>query len=149
MRVGGPRRKTRQIQHGDRTPWGQADFPEELGDGIYSISTPSHGGIYMGADARRAIPAEVRKTFMNGGAWAEEDCEMYIALALLEAKGKVDAGRLWLSVEKLRDGALKTAQRYEHYKAAIPHLEKLVQQEPQQKHDAAPPVTDGAPTPAA
>ena len=146
MRVGEQPRKTRQIQHGDRTPWGQADFPDELGEGIYSISTPSHGGIYMGADARRAIPAEVRKTFMNGGAWAEEDCEMYIALALLEAKGKVEAQRLWLSVEKLRDGALKTARQYEQYKAAIPHLEKLMQQKSQPQQDSAPPLTDGAAT---
>ena len=123
-----PRRMNREIRHGDRTPWGRAEDPKKLGTGVYSISTAGHGGVYMGADARRAIPPEVRRTFLNGGAWAEEDCEMQIALALLEAGGKVPEERLWTSVSKLRRLALDTAQQYDRYNAAIPHLKQLMRE---------------------
>ena len=124
------RQTTREIRYGERTPWGAADNSKELGDGVYEVSTPGHGGIYMGAEARAAIPADVRRTFINGGAWAEEDCEMVIALALLEAKGKVKPERLWIKVDRLRKLALETARRYESYRAAVPHLEKLIDNSP-------------------
>ena len=123
-------RRTRKIKRGDRTPWGAADNSKELGDGVYEVSTPGHGGIYMGAEARAAIPADVRSTFRNGGAWAEEDCEMAIALALLEAQGKLRPEELWMTVDRLRKLALETAMRYESYRSAVPHLQKLIDNSP-------------------
>lgn len=58
----------REIAH---TPWGFADSVRLLADGIYSVSTPSHGGIKLSADCNNAIPDFMR---LRGG-WYEEDVE--------------------------------------------------------------------------
>lgn len=65
------------------TPWGPADNVKNLGSGIFSVTTPGHGGLYIRGKAFRSIPKKVAETFMNGGHWAEEDCEMPIAMAVL------------------------------------------------------------------
>ena len=56
------------------TPWGESDNVEKLADGIYFVSTPSHGGIWLAP--------ERRKRMGNTHAWYEEDC--CAAHALLE-----------------------------------------------------------------
>ena len=65
------------------TPWGLADNVRSLGPDIFSVTTPGHGGLYITGEAFRAIPKQVAGTFMNGGHWAEEDCEMPIAMTIL------------------------------------------------------------------
>ena len=119
------------MRTGDRTPWGTADDVEQLGPEVWSVSTASHGGVRISGAALKAIPAEVRRTWLNAGGWAEEDCEMGIALALLESKGHVDRTRLWLEVERLRQLALETARRYDRYAAAVAHLERLTAATPE------------------
>ena len=65
------------------TPWGTADNVKSIGPDVFSVTTPGHGGLYITGKAFRAIPKKVAETFMNGGHWAEEDCEMPIAMTIL------------------------------------------------------------------
>ena len=72
------------------TPWGPADHIMDLGGGILSICTSSHGGLFIPKTAARLIPKRVRDAFVengqktgDGGIWAEEDLEMAIAITFL------------------------------------------------------------------
>jgi hypothetical protein len=53
-------------------PWGQIDHRAELAPGVWTVSTPSHGGIHVSDERRTAMPAI--ETFA-GGNWFEEDCD--------------------------------------------------------------------------
>ena len=63
------------------TPWGIADSVRELAEGVYQVSTPSHGGIMVRRDsAALVLSAEARKCNVYGGTHGgfgcyEEDCE--------------------------------------------------------------------------
>lgn len=60
------------------TPWGQADQIEQIGDGIYFASTPSHGGYFVPSNLLPAIPEQrqQRALYWSGSRnWFEEDCE--------------------------------------------------------------------------
>lgn len=63
------------------TPWGTADRVTELADGVYSVSTPSHGGIMVRLDvAERDLSEQARGCSIYGGRFGdflcyEEDCE--------------------------------------------------------------------------
>lgn len=66
------------------TPWGDSDEEIKIADGLWSVSTPGHGGIWMSAERR----AEYRSIFNDiwdavpDGPWLEEDEEwLYAALA--------------------------------------------------------------------
>lgn len=67
------------------TPWGRADHVTSLGeDGIVSVSTPSHGGIYVPDDLLSSIPAKYRKwakKWSGSENWYEEDC-CWMAVAM-------------------------------------------------------------------
>ena len=110
------------MREGSDTPWGTAQNVEQLGDEVWMVSTAGHGGLYITGEAQRALPAAVRRTFINGGAWAEEDCEACIALAILEQKGKIAADRSALDIERVRRAALLTAETYDTYRPALKHL---------------------------
>jgi hypothetical protein len=79
-------------------PWGKVEFPAEIAPGIWTLSTPSHGGIVVSAERRAAMPAQLRdfQTFA-GGNWYEEDCDWcVVALAFPEyfSADVLDAARL-------------------------------------------------------
>ena len=72
------------------TPWGPANHVTDLGGGVLSICTSSHGGLFIPKTAARLIPKKVRDTFVengrgtrDGGIWAEEDVEMAVAITFL------------------------------------------------------------------
>lgn len=58
------------------TPWGHADFAERIADGIWQVSTPGHGGLWISADRKGQMAEPYRniRTFA-GGRWYEEDCD--------------------------------------------------------------------------
>lgn len=59
------------------TPWGHADQYENLGQGIMSVSTPSHGGIFVPECMLHCIPADFRhwaESWSGSEQWYEEDC---------------------------------------------------------------------------
>ena len=67
---------------GSSSPWGKIDnargLPDE-GEGIYSVSTPSHGGLWLSSDWKKKLPKSY-KPFTGNKTWAEEDCDAVIVL---------------------------------------------------------------------
>ncbi|MBK1666586.1 hypothetical protein CKO28_00830 [Rhodovibrio sodomensis] len=71
-----------------QTPWGAAEHVERIARGIWHVSTPSHGGIWLSAERTAALPSPelVGRTTPDGGSWFEEDVEFAIpALVFLDA----------------------------------------------------------------
>lgn len=96
------------------TPWGTADCVTEVTDGIWFLSTPSHGGYYITPDRRSEMPAALREadTFA-GGNWYEEDCDWSIVALAFPAvfpKDAVEAARKTLKVYR---PAIYTALSYD------------------------------------
>lgn len=61
------------------TPWGAPDSVTMIAPGIWSVSTPSHGGIYLEREALARIPKAhqdyaAQWSHGMGAAWFEEDC---------------------------------------------------------------------------
>lgn len=72
------------------TPWGYAQDAEQVAPGVWCVSTASHGGYWLNAEARAAMrmkePALARFKTFAGGPWYEEDCDWaVVALAFPEA----------------------------------------------------------------
>ena len=57
------------------TPWGRTQHAEKIAEGVYRVSTASHGGLRLLETAQAQLPAGVRQMFLNGPEWVEEDCE--------------------------------------------------------------------------
>ena len=71
------------------------------------------------------IPGAVTATFINGPRWAEEDCELPIALALLQAAGAVKNDALpEYPATKILEAARAVAERFARYAVAMDHLPK-------------------------
>ena len=64
------------------TPWGWTQDITELGEGVWRVATPSHGGLKLSREQWDELPAEVRQTMLTE-TFAEEDCEEPIVLTLL------------------------------------------------------------------
>ena len=60
----------RKSMVGKSSPWGKIQAEELVTDGIWIVSTPSHGGFKLDREANAGMPAELR---LDGG-WYEEDC---------------------------------------------------------------------------
>ena len=67
-----------------KTPWGNADTIENLGDGIVIVTTSSHGGVYIPGELLMNIPTPFYEgegyASQRGQGWFEEDCDMSIAI---------------------------------------------------------------------
>ena len=100
-----------------RTPWGEPDIVEPLAPGVMRVHTPGHGGLRIEPEQWDGLPLEVRATFMNPG-WAEEDCEMPIAMVLLD-----------LGSEPYFDWARKTVRAYDGYAPCAPFIEAKAAEE--------------------
>ena len=60
------------------TPWGTPDHVQQVADGVWLISTPSHGGFYLDETRNARVPmswqqGSFRQQGMRG--WYEEDCD--------------------------------------------------------------------------
>ena len=105
------------------SPWGSVQDATVLAPGVTLIETASHGGLHLAGPALEAIPHAVGATFINGPDWAEEDCEMAIALAILHAAGLVPSDQLLgLTPARMADIARRTAQQFDTYTCALEHL---------------------------
>ena len=59
------------------TPWGYADQSAHIGDGIYRVDTPGHGGYFMPVGMLHRIPQaqqEWAERWSQSRNWYEEDC---------------------------------------------------------------------------
>lgn len=54
------------------TPWGASDYEKEVGEGVWEVGTPSHGGYWISAERLAEMPATLR---LGRRQWFEEDCE--------------------------------------------------------------------------
>ena len=105
------------------SPWGGVQSATVLAPGVTLIETASHGGLHLAGPALDAIPRAVGATFINGPSWAEEDCELAIALAILHTAGLVPSDKLLgLTPARLANIARRTAQEFDDYACALEHL---------------------------
>ena len=113
------------------TPWGPAQNAQAIGAGVWIIDTAGHGGLYIEGPAYESLPKGVAATFMNGGHWAEEDCEMAIALSVL--RPQLDDDELHFAMptalQPEENGELKIdriaremCQSYDQYRPCLPYL---------------------------
>ena len=58
-------------REGHPSPWGAIQIAEELADGIVSVHTASHGGLWLSSERLRQMDESER----SGDGWYEEDCE--------------------------------------------------------------------------
>ena len=98
---------TRATMH---TPWGPPQDIEELAEGVWRVSTASHGGLKLSRERWDSLPAAVRRTLFNP-TFAEEDCEEPIVRTLL---GLCD--------DREREMALRVADCFERYAPTLPYL---------------------------
>ena len=94
------------------TPWGRADYVEELAEGIWRVSTPGHGGLKLSRERWQELPDLVRDSFLTPN-FAEEDCEEPIARTLLGVGDDRD-----------RELGIRTASHFPRYAPALPHLKE-------------------------
>ena len=92
------------------TPWGPPQDIEELAEGVWRVSTASHGGLKLSGERWAELPAEVRAAMFTPR-FAEEDCEEPIVRTLL---GLGD-DREW-------EAAVRVAGYFERYAPALPYL---------------------------
>lgn len=82
---------------GTRSPWGEIDSAHTLIDGIVTVGTASHGGMWVSPERRAQMPPPLR---LGRKAWYEEDCETaLVAVAFareldLNADARVAARKL-------------------------------------------------------
>ena len=94
------------------TPWGPPQGVEHLAEGVWRVSTASHGGLMLGPDRWAAIPAAVQDTMLNP-TFAEEDCEEPIIRTILG-----------LGDHRDREIALRMAGHFQRYAPALTHLQE-------------------------
>ena len=92
------------------TPWGPPQDIEELAEGVWRVSTASHGGLKLSRERWAEIPAAVRRTLFTP-TFAEEDCEEPIVRTLLG-----------LGDDREREMAVRVAEHFECYAPALPYL---------------------------
>ena len=92
------------------TPWGPPQDIEELAEGVWRVSTASHGGLWLSRERWNALPACVRGALFTA-TFAEEDCEEPIVRTLLG-----------LGDDREREAAVRTAEYFERYAPTLPYL---------------------------
>ena len=92
------------------TPWGWTRDIEELAEGVWRVSTPSHGGLKLSGERWESLPAELRDV-MYTRSFAEEDCEEPIVRTLLG-----------IGDDRDREMALTVAGYFDRYSPALPFI---------------------------
>ena len=65
------------------SPWGNIVSCDEVAPGIYDITTPSHGGIYVSPELTDKIPPEI-KPFAGDRSWWEENTDWAVPALVFE-----------------------------------------------------------------
>ena len=92
------------------TPWGWTQDIEQLVEGVWRVTTPSHGGLKLSRERWEELPADVRDAMLTP-TFAEEDCEEPIVRTLLG-----------LGDNRTRELALTVAGYFDRYTPALPYL---------------------------
>jgi len=65
------------------TPWGRADSQTEVAPGIWHVTTPRHGGLFVERALRDRL--QIQETQYSKGGFYEEDCDWaFVAIAFPE-----------------------------------------------------------------
>ena len=92
------------------TPWGWTQDIEEMGEGVWRVTTPSHGGLKLSRERWEFLPVEIRGAMLTP-TFAEEDCEEPIVRTLLG-----------LGDDRDREMALTVAGYFDRYSPALPFI---------------------------
>ena len=97
----------RPTREGSSSPWGSVQTIEEIAEGIVSVTTAGHGGMWLSADRLARIPAELQHLNRFGvGAWFEEDCEVMIpVVAFPEVFPQADMDQISLGMNQFYGAA--------------------------------------------
>jgi hypothetical protein len=58
------------------SPWGKIDLATRCLEGVWFVSTPSHGGFWLSEDRSSQLPESLIKTnFLKSSTWWEQDCD--------------------------------------------------------------------------
>src|SRR5580704_5973303 len=68
------------------SPWGAVDYGTRFAEGVFFVSTPSHGGFKLAAVHNVLIPA----AFRCEGGWYEEDVNAAIVVCFMPLLFKPD-----------------------------------------------------------
>lgn len=97
------------------TPWGAWDYCRQLAPGIFSVGTPSHGGIFVSAEVNKRIPEYAQQSAHNlpgeTGQWYEEDCDWCIPFTFLAAEIKEGMGKN-VEMDVYTSNSLETAAQH-------------------------------------
>ncbi len=89
---------------GDASPWGTIQHVTDLGQGVFSVSTAGHGGIYVPPAMLKHIPEPDQayaQTWSGDRHWYEEDCAAAIPLFWIPGLNTRAAGGAGLSREEI------------------------------------------------
>ena len=112
----------------ENTPWGASQGEEHIADGVTAYTTASHGGLRIEGPAFERLPATFKEVmFLKPNediklAWAEEDCDMPIALTLLGIHLP------WTPLEKERRLAIQICKAFDKYRPVLPLVEAAERQ---------------------
>lgn len=75
---------TRTPKSGHYSPWGAIQHATEIAPGIVSVSTASHGGIWLSPERYARVPASLQAVARQyaDAPWFEEDCDVTIVGAI-------------------------------------------------------------------
>ena len=93
-------------QHPTSSPWGEVEDGEQLAVGIWRVSTPSHGGIWLSEDRLRQLDEILGgcyPTFCGDARWFEEDCDWCIPVIAFSLKHYEAACRQLRSMQSMGD----------------------------------------------
>lgn len=91
------------------TPWGMADHSKKIADGIYFVSTPSHGGYWLSPENAAKVPAPLalwsdswaRSKSRYPAEWHEEDvCAATVVVAFPEHFTPEQVQHAWAMVKR-------------------------------------------------
>lgn len=67
-----------------KTPWGELQDATKKGPMAWTVSTPSHGGIWVTAQSMKLIAPAFQKNAQDGCGWFEEDDDFAIPFLALD-----------------------------------------------------------------
>jgi hypothetical protein len=83
------------------TPWGDRDEPDKLFGGFWWVTASIHGGLYLTAEQRKAIPDELKSHSRDGeGIWWEENSAWSLPVMCL-LSGRLESSLTEEEQEKL------------------------------------------------
>jgi len=108
------------------TPWGKPDYSKSIVRGITFYGTPSHGGLFVTADAAKKYLRKpvLESEFMRGafdaranGYWLEEDCDASVAIFELCYTAPDSVGKFWDGKRTLDDIKQTSAESIDRWNA--------------------------------